>query len=46
MKQFLIINAIFPDMVSTGADSGFLDRGFKFTKGMFKLLISPDNLLI
>ena len=31
-------------MISTVADPGFLDRGFKFTKG-FNLLILPDYSL-
>ena len=29
-----------------GGDPGFLDRGFKFIKGGFDLLILPDYLLI
>ena len=27
---------------SSGANPGFLDRGFKFTKGVFNFLILPD----
>ena len=32
--------------MNSGADPGFLDSGFKFTKGGFHLLISTDYLLI
>ena len=35
-----MVRRLFP---TTGADAGFLDRRFKFTKG-FCLLILPDNL--
>ena len=30
----------------SGTDPGFLDRGFKITKGLFDLLILHDYLLI
>ena len=43
MRNYLVCKEL---DVSPGADPGFLNRGFKFSKGGFDLLILPVYLII